>query len=118
MQFLHSNMRGGSKTKVVNTNRRRLSFFSAFTEFLARNVHHRDMRSVLFQLASHQPETNFSTLRVQRSFAVQAEDIQVLLQVRRNRVHRVYETLMSLVLLAGGALTAFCNNGKTYVGET
>ena len=87
-------------------------------EIFVRSAHHRDTRSVLFQLASHQPETNFSTLRVQRSFAVQAEDIQVLLQVRRNRVRRVYETLMSLVLLAGGVLTAFCNNGKTHVAET
>jgi hypothetical protein len=66
-------------------------------------------------LASRQPETNFLTLRAQRSFAVQAEDIQVLLQVRHNRVRRAYETLVSLVLLAGGAVTAFYNNGKTHI---
>jgi hypothetical protein len=71
------------------------------------------MRSAFPLLAFHQPETSFLILRVQRSFAVQAEDIQVLLQVRRNRVRRLYETLMSLVLLAGGRLTSLCNNGKT-----
>ena len=89
------------------------SSFCTFAEILAKNAHHRDMRSAFPLLAFHQPETNFSKLHVQRSFAVQAGDIQVLLQVRRNRVRRVYETLMSLVLLAGGPVTSLCNNGKT-----
>lgn len=66
------------KNKKKYGNQRTRSSFSAFTEFFVRNARHRDMRSAFPQLAFHQPETNFLTLRAQRSFAVQAEDIQVL----------------------------------------